>query len=368
MNKMIVLAITVALLFSCKEKSNGVFTVTGNIKNAPNSKIYLQELPFAGTHPIIVDSATLQNGNFVLKTNTLEEGLYSIGFETMPNAVLLINNVDKIEVTLDCNNYKQYQTKGSEATTSLHKLFDDYTKKFEVLSEKMMILDSLQAQHASDSILLIAKASTNLVKQQLNNLLLNFIQHTESATACLHAMAMASRTIDLENLTNMVDESLNKFSANKNILKFKEIMIGKQYPLLGKQAPNFVLTTPNNDTVTLNNFKGKYVLVDFWASWCKPCRAENPNVVAMYKKYKDKNFTVLGVSLDEDKKLWVEAIAKDSLTWIHVSDLKQWESPLVNLYQFDGIPFNVLIDPNGKIIASGLREEMLDKKLDAVLK
>jgi thiol-disulfide isomerase/thioredoxin len=120
--------------------------------------------------------------------------------------------------------------------------------------------------------------------------------------------------------------------------------------------------------VSISSFRGKYLLVDFWASWCGPCRGENPNVVAAYNKYKDKNFTILGVSLDQDKASWLQAIKKDGLAWNHMSDLKYWNSAAVEAYHFDGIPFNVLIDPNGKIIASSLRGPELDAKLAEVLK
>ena len=108
--------------------------------------------------------------------------------------------------------------------------------------------------------------------------------------------------------------------------------------------------------------------MDFWASWCRPCRAENPNVVAAYNKFKDKNFTVLGVSLDQNKDAWLDAIKNDRLTWTHMSDLKYWESAAVTTYKFQGIPYNILIDPSGKVIAESLRGPALEQKLQEVLK
>ena len=114
--------------------------------------------------------------------------------------------------------------------------------------------------------------------------------------------------------------------------------------------------------------RGKYVLVDFWASWCGPCRGENPNVVKAYNQFKDKNFTVLGVSLDKDKAEWIKAIGEDKLTWYHISDLKYWNSAAVALYGFDGIPYNVLVDPQGKIIGTNLRGTDLEIKLGEIIK
>jgi peroxiredoxin len=136
---------------------------------------------------------------------------------------------------------------------------------------------------------------------------------------------------------------------------------------LGSQAIEFSQADPEGKQVSLSSFKGKYVLVDFWASWCRPCRQENPNVVKAYNKFKDKNFTVLGVSLDKDRQPWMKAIRDDKLAWTHVSDLKFWNNEAAAKYKIQSIPQNFLIDPTGKIIAKNLRGPDLESRLCELL-
>lgn len=134
----------------------------------------------------------------------------------------------------------------------------------------------------------------------------------------------------------------------------------------GQAAPDLTMATPDGGSMSISDLRGKYVLVDFWASWCKPCRQENPNVVRVYNKYKDQGFEILGVSLDDNKDNWLGAIEQDGLTWQHMSDLKKWSSESVGVYGFKGIPYTVLIDPEGNIVAQHLRSRQLEEQLSAI--
>jgi peroxiredoxin len=220
--------------------------------------------------------------------------------------------------------------------------------------------------------------TTNVIKNSESAALAMFVLGSYQSIAANPSFSLEA--FQQQEVTDIISTTARRFPEHESLTALQTKIAAQQKqqaqqqtaaaPALwvNKQAPDFTLTDVNGKPVSLSSFKGKYVLVDFWASWCGPCRAENPNVVQAFEKHKDKNFTILGVSLDQKKEPWLKAIKDDQLNWTHVSDLKFWESIVVNMYGFEGIPFNVLVDPNGVVIAEGLRGEDLDKKLSEVLK
>jgi peroxiredoxin len=388
------LSVSFLLLSSCQNNSKGKFTVTGTFKNADRLglgglplKVYLQEISYGKDQaPVSLDSAKLSgsNGSFTLSCPGKLQGVYELVFGEGILALPLIDDASEIKVDVDLGKKDDfYEVSQSDASNKLKDMIIIFGKKNFEVERRFAELDSLKRSGAPDSIQISATNAKNAAIDELNTYLKQFINTSDNATVSVLALGWANQTFSTVDFQSSLKELVKKFPDNTMVLAMKkeyEQQLAQQQAQMaemekkqkdnswiGKDAPALALPDQNGKIVSIASYKGKYLLVDFWASWCGPCRGENPNVVKAYNEFKGKNFAILGVSLDKEKEPWQQAIQDDKLTWTHVSDLKFWNSKAVETFKFEGIPYNVLIDPQGKVIAESLRGEDLENKLKEVL-
>lgn len=367
-NRIYLVFFVVFALISCK--NNKGYTITGEVKNAENMKVYLEDV-FAEA-PVIIDTTVVLNNTFTIN-NYSTNGIYRLRFgEDMSNGLFLyLDNKDNIKITVDLNEISGYKATGNAASIAIQDLMNTVKKNFSSLNEiaqetqtaSPLSKDSLQTlmslgkkNHVEYIKKFVEKEPNNDVAcfalNFLGPLMQEEIPYLVATTEKLHQASPNSKYIT---------ETYNQFQQYRDAL----VEESEGGVALNAQAPNIILESPNGDSIQLKNLQGNYVLLDFWASWCQPCRMENPNVVALYNQYHAKGFEVFSVSLDANKDQWIKAIAKDKLVWKnHGSDLGGWNSAPAQMYNIKSIPSTFLLDKNGKIIAKNLRGNQLKAKLE----
>lgn len=365
--KNIFVATLLLLTIACaKPEEKKGFVVKGTITNLTGTQLTIQELTPKGL--VFIDSATVApDGSFEFNGNISERTFCVIQMNNSA-AVLVVDSMAEIVMTIDANKPEEFTIKGSSETEKLKQLL-------KVNNKYMQLVQAIEGKYAQygdnippvavqeqirgeyDSIMKAREVEMQQTAMQLENSLVPYF-----ATNYLMPQA------NFDFLKQVDAKYYAEFSKSKYAQELhKRIeVLGKT--AIGSVAPDVVLQDPFGKTISLSSLRGKTVLVDFWASWCRPCREESPNLVKAYNKYKTRGFEVFSVSLDDNREAWQKAINDDKLLWTHVSDLMKWNSSVVNLYNIESIPFTVLIDADGKIIAKNLRGKALDEKLAEILK
>jgi peroxiredoxin len=372
-----------ALSFSCatsgKEDKNiadeqgaaqWFITLHGKVGYPQQGQIVIQELNDNNTAGW-QDTIRLKSDNtFVKKIRLTEPGYYRLNFYGKQSMNLILSKND-LEINVDGNNPQGFfEVKGSPDLDLIRQVQDQlagFNESPEIAKLNQEFTTAVQQKNDQKVAELQAQYMAMMNKEHDKIALL--LEQKSPSLAVINLLQ--ANTIDKDRYFKTyvaVSEKLKKewptYSQSKAFVASVDKM---KLTAIGQRAPEIALPNPEGQVIKLSSMRGKYVLVDFWAKWCGPCRQENPNVVRVYNKYKDKGFTVFGVSLDRKKEDWVQAIQDDGLTWTHVSDLKFWQSEAAKTYNISAIPFSLLLDPDGVIIDKNLRGAALEKRLSEVL-
>lgn len=361
MKRLLIILVLFPLISIAQTKTKG-FVINGKLDNFQDG---LEIKLIQNGEALEMTSTTLKQGKFTLKGSVKQPVLcfVMIGGEK-PVELFLENKV--ISFKGDKNEPGKFKIEGS----SSHKDWTVFIGAFLPLAQQMSteasIINNTMPGPARDSMMTLYTGYQQKIQDEIDKLVAKKPSSVITPFVLNVTYQFNDDIVLLEKRFNMLDETTRNSESGKQLLTF----IGQnKIGAIGTEALDFTMADTTGIPVALSSFRGKYVLLDFWASWCGPCRKENPTVVENYNKFRSKNFTVFSVSLDRPGKKdeWLNAIHEDNLTWTHVSDLQFWSNAAAQLYNIHGIPQNFLIDPKGKIVAKGLRGPALEAKLCELL-
>jgi peroxiredoxin len=342
-------------------KTDTAYDIIGKVSGLDTGIIYISNRQLEKK-----DSAVLDRGYFKFHGKA-DSAMFCVLVLNKQSKVFFLEN-GKIAILIKKDSVRSAMISGTKTQDEFNYFEDQLSKP---LNDKMSALDKA---YDSASSAKNAKAVDSLEKvynqldMEQKALVTDFTKsHPGSIVSAFEIYSNFSynpRVGQLDSLYKMLDSNIQVSYFGREI---QNTLVKEKLTAIGNPAPAFILNDVNGKPVALSASKGKYTLLDFWASWCGPCRQENPNVVKAFHRFQGKGFDIFGVSLDTDKSKWAAAIKKDGLDWTQVSDLKGWKTDVVSLYGIKGIPMNYLLDKNGIIVAKGLRGEDLDKKLQELL-
>lgn len=376
MRQSLLLLIVLTITFSCNQSPDG-FKINGEIRGEfeEGTQVFLKKTGDNG-QPVELDTTVLVNGKFEFTGTATEPDIHYIFIDKIPGytAIVLENG------TIDFNAQKDSLGFAEVKGTPQNKLFFSYLDKSKELSQQARsIQEDMQKATktpGSEATVMALNDEMQELQAEYKAFEIDFIQNNPNGliSALLLERTLSMNTVDLKEVQTMYDALTPEIKNTKPGKKVVDLIEKKKKEeeaskstAVGAKAPEFSGPDPEGNTIALSDVMGKVTLIDFWAGWCKPCRAENPNIVAVYEKYHDKGLNVVGVSLDRTAEMWKKAIADDGLTWNHISNIAYFDDEIARLYNVQAIPAAFLLDENGIIVAKNLRGSALEEKVASLL-